>query len=515
MRQYASLENPEMFKYSLPSPSTGYLLPACMPRSILAVSASLPLSAFIISLLLLPPCFANDDSIIPDPNQLQNKVQNDRAQSSSLTPNQMALIFDLIDQLESENREVRLQAEAELLELGEVALPLLHTAIKRRGNSVYLYLHTKISQEAEARGKERLQVSYDQTEENHQPPANETSPSEEPPQPAEKGVADSSVFPSESQCSIPLTPEQRKVVEEYFKMKFEHAIALFEMGDYENCLALIDAILIVEPSISIRPQLVRLRLRCKDMIINKRFLHLSFHTDRPYYQYGQTAILNVQIRNLSREVISIDRTEQRMSNDSAVRSSRNLPPASSFMSICMTDHDFLGNSISEPFERPIEFPERLVLAPGESWKMEIPFDTAFGLPDRGTYRTFRFNIVSSFVKVTGREHAFYRRLSFPQTTVRVLPLEFDARLEANPLQSMIDALQQGNMRDLFHSAIIMPDDRKQQAIDILVKSLEESSPEAKRVVMVCLGHITGRNLGVSEARWLKWWTEQKNQSRLK
>lgn len=420
----------------------------------------------------------------------------------------MAHIFDLIDQLESENKEVRLQAEAELFELGEAALPLLHTAFKRRGNPIYLYLHTRISQEADAHGKNRDQQLCKQVEENRQPSAHETSPSETPLKPTDEDPTDPSVFPSESQSSVSLTPEQRKVIEEYFRTKYEHALAHFEMGNYENCLALIDSILIVEPAINIRPQLVRLRLKCKDTIIRKRFLHLSIDTDRPYYRYGQTAILTLQIVNLSKDVVSIDSTASRVSNGTSA--------ASSFMSICMTEHDFLGNSISEPFEKPIEFPERIVLAPGESWKREIPFETGFGMPDRGTFRTFHFSFVSNFVKVSGKEHVFYRRLSFPQATVRILPLNFDPRLEANPLQSLMDALQQGNMKDLFHTSIIMPDDRKQQAIDVLVKCLEESSPEVKRVIMVCLGHITGKNFGVSEARWLRWWTEQKNtQSREK
>jgi hypothetical protein len=60
--------------------------------------------------------------------------------------------------------------------------------------------------------------------------------------------------------------------------------------------------------------------------------------------------------------------------------------------------------------------------------------------------------------------------------------------------------------------MLIPESQKQAAVDIIMKALSSGSTSSTgdRVLMNCMGMMTGEKIGFERDKWVEWWQNKDN-----
>jgi hypothetical protein len=71
------------------------------------------------------------------------------------------------------------------------------------------------------------------------------------------------------------------------------------------------------------------------------------------------------------------------------------------------------------------------------------------------------------------------------------------------------AVNSGMPNDLFLASLLVPDEHRWEAAQMLMEALNRATPEGKQVVINCLRHLTGERLPMNVTAWESWWQQMK------
>lgn len=164
-------------------------------------------------------------------------------------------IFDLIDQLESDQPEEQEQAFAKLRQIGLPVIPFLVERLKSKG--IYLDLACQIIRNQK-----------------------------------------SDVLTVPSGKELPL-------IEKYYYGKYLQVVQLFRQKKYQAAIGLINAVLLLEPRVSFRDTFKQLKIRSKEQLLQQKVLKATLSTPKELYERGDRIKIRLSLENLTLSPVEI------------------------------------------------------------------------------------------------------------------------------------------------------------------------------------------------------------------
>lgn len=357
-------------------------------------------------------------------------------------------IINLIRKSVSRNEEESREAQKALIEIGTPALPYLQRALEEERDRSYvvLYLLNRIWKEDAGREWEDLPATKDR-----------------------RGL------------------DGRRFLQE----KFEEARTLHESGSNPRALAILDAILALEPDIDFKPEVVALAEKVKAGLYQSSVMSASFHLDRDAYETGETIRGSIRLGNPGKETILIPLREDGM-NIGLLRVERRV-------------YSPRGTWARNQEDWVLTLPEEIRLEPGE--KHDIPFlvDTRGTDLEEGGYGSIRIGGRVRPPSVIRGEENLGRIVEIPPVVIAILPggkLEL-AKQPAEKLQRIIRENQDPG--DLFLLAFLAAREGLWETNRLLVGSLDEASPAGAEAAMKALSLLNGKQLSLEKSQWHIWW----------
>jgi hypothetical protein len=357
-------------------------------------------------------------------------------------------VINLIRKAVSRNEDESREAQKALVEIGTPALPYLQKALEeeRERSYVILYLLNRIWKEEAGREWEDLPASEDR-----------------------RGR------------------EGRR----FLLGKLEEARALHESGSYPRALAILDAILVLEPDIDFKPEVVALAEKVKAGLYQSSVLSASFHLDRDACVAGETVRGSIRLGNPGKETVVIPLHEDGMNIGLLRIERRAYSPRGTW---ARTQEDGV-----------LTLPEEIRLGPGE--KHDLPFlvDTRNMELEAGGYGSIRIAGRVRPPSVIRGEENVGRLVEIPPVVISILP-EGKLDLAEGSAEKLRKTIQQGgDPLDLFLLSFLAARGGLWETNRVLVGSLNDASPARAEAAMKALSLLNGKQLSLEKAQWHIWW----------
>jgi hypothetical protein len=357
-------------------------------------------------------------------------------------------IINLIRKSVSRNEEESREAQKALVEIGAPALPYLQKALEEERDRYYvvLYLLNRIWEEEAGREWEDLPAREDRRDR-----------------------------------------DGRRFLQE----KLGEARMLHESGSYERALAILDAILALEPDIDFKPEVIALSEKVKAGLYQSSVMSASFHFERDACEAGETIRGSIRLGNPGKETILIPLREDGM-NIGRLRIERRA-------------YSPRGTWARSQADEVLTLPEEIRLEPGE--KHDLPFlvDTRNMELEEGGYGSIRIGGRVRPPSVIRGEENLGRLVEIPPVVVSILP-EGKLDLAEGSVEKLQGIIREnGDPLDLFLLAFLAAREGLWETNRVLVGSLDEASPACAEAAMKALSLLNGKQLSLEKAQWHIWW----------
>ena len=290
--------------------------------------------------------------------------------------------------------------------------------------------------------------------------------------------------------------------------KYRLAQERFQQGDYLAALKLVEAILTIEPQPALRSQLIELRRRSRQMLLQEYLVSARLEPTRRVMAPGETLLVRLKLRNNSEQPITI---------------ARGPDEGWQFGTVIVQYEAFTpdGEWVSRQFTRPIDLNGDVKLQSGEEWErlLSLEIDTTMPegvvvlqritvsgtlrphqlAPDQGAAIGEFLPLLPERLWVAAPEaHALLER-----------PLEV-VRKELSALETPDTYdLSSAQYRRLFYAALALPEAEEEGFIEAVIGALPRLKPSAAKRLMRLLSQLTRRFPDMEVKTWVDWWQSRR------
>jgi hypothetical protein len=322
-------------------------------------------------------------------------------------------------------------------------------------------------------------------------------------------AAFSCVLLADAQKSVTMTEEEMKTVDKFFRAKFEEAKSYCEARKYDAALKLIDAILILHPEVSFRQEVVSLRVKCEEGMIQQSVVRSYILVPKSVCEVGERVEFRIRVDNLSGDEVRIFSGGQ--------------------------ERSILGRLEREVYEYALDGTSRISRAPvvvrntadivlrrGEGWEKSYFIDTEGLGSFEGKFRRYILRGVLRPAEMEFGGERFSRDLPLEPVTIDVLP-EGCARYARSPVEVIRDSVMHLTQHSdetarsesegqtmLFYASFYVPAESLDEVVGLIIGSLDKLSSLAARTAMGVLTNLTAEAHGFEVEEWKKWWARKVN-----
>ncbi len=345
---------------------------------------------------------------------------------------------------------------------------------------------------------DRLVKVIDQIHYLEAPPATELEA------PAELGLSPTDF----EKLKQPVSKDYAKELETLLYRKYLEAIELYKVRRYEQACRLAEAVIAVEPRLSFRTDLQRLKILCEERLLTSRQLAARLATRKRTCKVGETIEVVARIENLTAGPLTIELATTQMVNPARKGQGKSEPGRTHlFVTINYTEYDPYGNVHSIVRQEQVEVDPRIVLGLGQPWKRAFTLETLRDNPLGIVYKEYHLTAEMRPTSIAGITSSVPRKIVFEPLTVRVFPQDIDRILE-HPLEFFVGALDAGSPLDILLGAMLVPEQDVPKAIEFIIMALPRVTDMGKRVLMNALRLLTKEPIEFDEQAWIKWWKER-------
>jgi hypothetical protein len=293
---------------------------------------------------------------------------------------------------------------------------------------------------------------------------------------------------------------------EYLRRKFDEAKRMFDKGAYKQASELARAILIMEPSLEFRNEVVQLISRADEQFIQANFLQVTLEIDNTVYETGADVELRVRIANVSDNTI-----ELKAVSDAKAGFGR--------LSKCVESYGMNGDAAREIAPLPVELGEDIKLEPKKAWVKRLIIPTGYLGAKEPVFRRIIIDgsIRPGSILIAGRETG--RIFNFKSVAFSLVPKGYGL-LAAQPLLKVREALQDlaqtggvGKLENdsalrVFLGSCLIEESGREEAIDIILKYLPKADGAEARTLMASLRRLSGVNLPFNADAWQEWYLKR-------
>ncbi len=326
----------------------------------------------------------------------------------------------------------------------------------------------------------------------------------------------------EAPAPVAAEPEQQQPegganpdeVARYLVDKYAAAQEMYQTGEYERALALVQGILGIEPTCSLRSQLKGLKKDCEDRITEAKLVKPSVSTRHDVYRTKDRIDLTFRMEDVTPGPVDLDFTGTLSGLARAPKNGQNFLHAD----ITITEYTPYGDSRSWNRNQTWELKENAHLAPSAPWIFPTTLDISGDQAAEKLYRTYTIQAeVRPYLFRTPEGDLRGRRLQFPTITFGVFPVEDDVELlrvrGLELLSKALDGIEDdrpATANDVFLVCLLLHEEDKGKAVDLLMNTLAHprASDLDKQLVLSCLRQITRLPLEMSEDAWLDWYRDE-------
>ncbi|MCI0343799.1 MAG: hypothetical protein L0216_22060 [Planctomycetales bacterium] len=286
----------------------------------------------------------------------------------------------------------------------------------------------------------------------------------------------------------------------YLARKWEEAKVQFARGNDEKVVAMANALLVLEPELPWKDEVVSLRLRAKDRMVARDVVEAAILCDSPRATVGDVIRLRVRIAA---------RTEDPLSWVLAPEGES--PGARASLTVTIREWGAGRVESLATARLPIEgLPESATLKKGEAIEGTVAVPTVAYAPLRVTARTYEFEGVVRPASLAAGTRAVFRPIVLDPVRVEVLPRGWE-RLAGDPVAALREAVREERPVRLLLAAALVPDGVRGEAAEALFDAL--GSPFEREAtapaVMAALRRLTGEALPDDRAAWLALWSRRR------
>lgn len=302
-------------------------------------------------------------------------------------------------------------------------------------------------------------------------------------------------------------------VEKYLTDKFLAAEHMYEGGQFEQCVSLVNGILSVEPNCPQRTDLKGLKLACEQRITESKIVRPFLTTRDAAYRTKDRIDLAFELEDVTPGPVELDFTGSLMGVAKLPKNAQNFILAD----VTITEYSPYGATQSWNRRLTFDLKSNASLSPGSPWNYHASLDLS---PDPPTkmYRTYTIAAeVRPYLVRTQEGDARGRKIAFPSLTIGVFPVNEDLEVvKKHALEGLSQALDGAEFSEkapanfVFMFCMLMGEEDKPKAVDILMHGLghPRASEDDKQLIITCLRQLTHLPLESSEEAWLGWWRDQ-------
>lgn len=290
-------------------------------------------------------------------------------------------------------------------------------------------------------------------------------------------------------------------VEAFFRDRYEEMVRDFEARRYESALRKASAILELWPGFPLAPSVRDYKVRAKDALVARDYLHGSTRLDRAACAAGERVTVTFTLRNVHSGPVVIRFGD----HGASAWHARGLPAAS--VSFRYAEHDYLGGMRSDAWSDPIPGPEGDIrLEPGEAWEKDFVFDTGARSPLKAVRRTYDIGALLRPASVTAGLDVLHRPLRCEPARLTVFPVGYTI-LSSRPGEALVEALEREAGINLFLAAHFVPAGGYGEALATLRGAVDDAydDPRMVRAVLTALRVLTGLPVPGDPRAFRRWW----------
>ena len=307
---------------------------------------------------------------------------------------------------------------------------------------------------------------------------------------------------------VAMTEEEMKAVNKFFRSKFEEAQSLSEAYNYEAALKITDSILILRPDAdaNFRQALVSLRVKCNEGIIQQRIVHSYILVPKKLCEVGERAQFTIRIDNLTENDVRI--FNRGLENSIFGRLEKE---------VC--EYSIDGSSRVSRTPAYIRYESDIILRKGEGWEKSYFIETSQLGNFQGKFRRYTLRGVLRPAEMECKNERFSRNLFLEPATIDVLPTGC-AKYTERPVEAIRDSIMRLTQPSeearseseaqsmLFYASFYLPAESVDEAVGLIIGSLDKMSASSARTAMGVLTNLTSESYAFEIEAWKKWWVRK-------
>ncbi len=295
----------------------------------------------------------------------------------------------------------------------------------------------------------------------------------------------------------------------YLKRKLERIEDLGRQERYSAAIDLIDALRLVEPGM---PGKLQLRLKAlRKTFKSRRFAATAIQgeveVDKRIYVWKERIQLTFVVTNNSAQEYVIRSKIQ-------IKDPQNMSKLAEHHSVIrikykVFDYHVDGRKLGREQDIDLRLTSDITLGKDQKWRRvwRLP-DTRW--PGEGyIYREIEIDAraIPVGMKAPAARHD-QTKILFPLQRFKVYPKNYQ-NLADRPLVYLASLLRDQRPRDAFVAGLLVSQNQRKAAIDLLIKSLGKHNSETTRTTFALLKRLSGKRMSADAERWKLWWMANK------
>lgn len=307
--------------------------------------------------------------------------------------------------------------------------------------------------------------------------------------------------------NVNMTEEEMKAVDKFFRGKFEKAKSYAEAHNYETALKLVDAILTLHPEVGFRDEVVSLRVKCEEGMIQQSVVKSYISVPKNVCEVSEQVEFKIRVDNLTEDEARI--FTKGLENSIFGRLEREV-------------REYSIDGMSR-FSRAPEFVRNvpdITLRKGEGWEKSYFIETKGLGSFEGRFRRYVLWGALRPAEMECGNERFSRYLPLEPVTIDVLP-EGCGKYAQRPVEVVRDSVMRLIQRSgeggrtereaqsmLFYASFYVPAGSLHEVAGLIIGSLDKLSASGARTAMGVLTNLTGEAHGFEAEAWKRWWARK-------
>jgi len=284
----------------------------------------------------------------------------------------------------------------------------------------------------------------------------------------------------------------RTETDRYVKAKLRDAHAAAKRGNYQRGYDITNALLILEPQSMYVEDIRKVRKYCDNWITQTSLVRSRLMPAAPGGAVGGRHEFTLRMENVFKQAVRIlydPGTPEKPSRPVVV------------VEITCRKLDVHGGETIAMRSVEVHVEHEIPIAMGAQWEHVFSIEVDDFPADTEDVRIYTIGAWTQPMKLDYGIGTVTKRLLFEPAVFKAVPQKHDHLLE-NPLKSLELTLAAGTVNEAFIAAMLISEEQKPLAVELLVKELERAEKAEGRVVLAqILTTLTGHQLGLDVKRW--------------